>query len=375
VTIIVTVNTGSTSVKLAAFDSRGGGPLRQLVRERCEPDDAEAVRILRGFLARTPTGDVRAVAHRVVHGGERFKTTVRVTAAAESELRDLSALAPLHNPRALEWIAAARVACGEEVEQVAVFDTAFFASLPRVAAEYAVPRSLGVDAGVRRYGFHGLAHESMWRAWRALRPDLEHGGRIITLQLGGGASAAAIHRGQPVDTSMGFSPLEGLVMGTRSGDVDPAVVPFLAGRFGETADRIVEQLNTASGLLGVSGVSDDVSSLLRDPSAAARFALELYAYRARKYVGAYLAVLGGCDAVLFGGGVGEHVPQVRAAILEGMQWAGIELDPDANARAMGGDARISAAASRVAVHIVCIDEDHALARAAVEVLGQAAAMG
>ncbi|HKZ74789.1 MAG TPA: hypothetical protein VJ011_12035, partial [Steroidobacteraceae bacterium] len=329
----------------------------------------DAVELLRAFLARIPAGNLKAVAHRIVHGGTRFTRPTRLDAAPEQALRELSALAPLHNPRALEWLAAARTAVAGEVAHIGVFDTAFFATLPAVAATYAVPAAIGSALGVRRYGFHGLAHESMWLRWQALRPDLARGGRLITLQLGGGCSAAAIHGGQPIDTSMGFSPLEGLVMATRSGDVDPAIVAFLSRQLGESAERIVERLNTEAGLLGVSGRSSDVTTLLRDPSPEARFAVELYCYRARKYIGAYLAALGGCDGIAVGGGVGEHVPEVRTGMLRGMAWAGIELDEDANARAVGGDARISAAGSAVHVHVVPVDEDRGLARAAAACLG------
>jgi acetate kinase len=367
--IIATVNTGSTSVKLAVYETRPPqAGLHELVRERCDPESRQAELTLRRIAARLPAGALRAVSHRIVHGGARFTAPVLVEARVQADLRELDELAPLHNPLALEWIDVARHVCGADVAQIAVFDTAFFRSLPRVAAEYALPAKLGTDAGVQRYGFHGLAHESMWCAWCALRPDLERGGRLITLQLGGGASAAAIDRGRPVDTSMGFSPLEGLVMGTRSGDVDPAVVPFLARRLEQSADRIVELFNTQCGLLGVSEISDDVSRLLREASEPARFAMQLYAYRARKYVGAYLAVLGGCDGIIFGGGVGEHVPQVREAILAGMQWAGIEIDAGANDRALGGNACISADGSPVQVHVVPVDESQSLARAALGVI-------
>lgn len=362
--IVLTVNSGSTSVRLAAFDAGTDAALHELVRERYEAGGVAKRDVLARFVGRLPRRDVSVVAHRIVHGGTRFTRPTPIDATVEAHLRELSELAPLHNPPALEWLAAARDALGDGVPQVAVFDTAFFSALPRVAAEYAVPRAIGVDAGVRRYGFHGLAHESMWRRWRDLRPRLPEGGRLITLQLGGGCSVAAIERGKPIETSMGFSPLEGLVMATRSGDVDAAIVPFLSQRLGESASRVVERLNTESGLLGVSRRSSSVRELLDDASPEARFAVELYCHRARQYVGACLAVLGGCDGIVFGGGVGEHTPEVRAMILSGMTWAGIEIDARANAAATGGDACISSSASGTAVHVVRIDEDSALARAA-----------
>ena len=175
-------------------------------------------------------------------------------------------------------------------------------------------------------------------------------------------------RGRALDTTMGFSPLEGLVMATRSGDVDAAIVPFLAQRRGVTADRIVEILNRESGLLGVSGRSSDLRVLLADPSPEAQLAVDLYCYRARKYIGAFLAVLGGCDGIVFGGGVGEHMPQIRERILASLGWAGIELDLAANAAALGQDARISSGASRTHVHVIPVDEEHVLAAAALECL-------
>lgn len=190
----------------------------------------------------------------------------------------------------------------------------------------------------------------------------------MTLQLGGGCSAAAIARGRPLDTSMGFSPLEGLMMATRAGDIDAAVVPYLAARLGCSAAQVVQRLNEESGVLGVSGVSPDIGALVDDASESAQHALEMYCYRVRKCIGAYFAALGGCDGILFGGGVGEHVPQVRARILEGLQWLRVRLDVGANAGAVGGEARISAGHSPVAVHVLPGDEELSLTRAALSLL-------
>jgi len=365
--VLLTVNSGSTSTKLAAF-AVAGDVLSPIARESYPGGADRPGATLADFARRFDSLDVAAVAHRVVHGGTRFTQPTLVDAEVESALAAISALAPLHNPPALEWIAAARQRFAPAVAQIAAFDTAFFARLPRVASEYALPASFGTSQGVRRYGFHGLAHEAMWRRWCELRPDLDAGGRIVTLQLGGGCSMAAIDRGRPVDTSMGFSPLEGLVMATRAGDVDPAVVPYLSQRLGWPADAVVQRLNRESGLLGVSGRTSDLSALVIDPSAQAQFAVELYCYRARKYLGAYLAVLGGCDGIVFGGGAGEHVPEVRERILHGMQWAGIALDSRANGAARDGEARISAADSRVIVQVAPGDEERSLARAALSCL-------
>ncbi len=373
---LVTVNSGSTSIKLAAFEAGAGtaradAQLRRLAAVHHEGTHLDPAVELRAFLAQLP-GPPAALVHRVVHGAERFTHPVRIDDAVRAGIGDLAALAPLHNPLALRWIDAARELCDRSVAQVAAFDTAYFASLPRVAAEYALPPALGWDVGVRRYGFHGLAHQAMWQRWCEVHPALENGGRLISLQLGGGCSITARDRTGPRDTSMGFSPLEGLVMATRSGDVDAAVVPYLTGRLGIAPQRLIESFNRESGLLGMGGRSNP-SELLAEDSARGRLAVDLYCYRIRKYIGAYLAVLGGCDGIVFGGGVGEHVPQIRAHALAGLNWAGIEVDPAANAAARGGDARISPAGSRVAVWAVTVAEEPIMVREALDVLGNAGA--
>jgi acetate kinase len=369
--IVLTVNTGSTSIKLAAFqtDAEGGaaGPpprrLQALHLTGAPPDPAGT---LRSFLERLTESPAAAV-HRVVHGGTRFSAPVLIDESAQEGIEALSELAPLHNPLALRWIAGAREACGPGVPQVAAFDTSFFCALPRVAAEYALSPQMGVELGIRRYGFHGLAHEAMWRRWLELEPALADGGRLITLQLGGGCSMAALEKGRPLDTSMGFSPLEGLVMATRSGDVDAAIVPYLERRLGISGEQVLRMLNEGAGLAGVAGNPSDPQSLLDEGSERGRLAVELYCYRARKYLGAYLAVLGGCDGIIFGGGVGEHVPEVRARILSGLEWAGIELDPAANSAARGSESRISAAGSRVRVRVIPVYEEVLMVRAALTV--------
>jgi acetate kinase len=364
---VMTVNSGSTSVKLAAF-SASGGAVTQISHAHLDGEKLVPQDVLRGFLAKLPKPP-DAMAHRVVHGGRHFPAPVRIDPEVIKTIQALSELAPLHNPKALEWIEAARQIAGPGVEQIAAFDTSFFASLPRVAGEYALAPKHGVDQDVRRYGFHGLAHQALWQRWTELRSDLPQGGRLITLQLGGGASIAAIDHGRPLDTSMGFSPLEGLVMGTRSGDLDPAVVPHLAQRLGKTADEIVYLLNHEAGVSGLSGGHTNLEDLAADPDPQSQFAVDLYCYRARKYVGAYLTVLGGCDGIVFGGGVGEHVPAVRQRILTGLEWAGIELDAAANAAARGQEARIDSAKRPVRVQVVPVEEEGVLVRAAVEILG------
>ena len=367
--LVLTVNSGSSSVKLAAYrddqSASATAPVRTAVEHLTGKPDPRAT--LRAFLRKLEPSGPTAVAHRIVHGGTRFVEPVAIDAGVEAALHELSELAPLHNPLALAWIAAARETCAAHVAQIGVFDTAFFARLPRHAAEYALPSSAGTALGVRRYGFHGIAHEALWRRWCELNPAIAQGGRIITLQLGGGCSVAAIDRGRPVDTTMGFSPLEGLVMATRSGDVDPAAVAYLAHKLGASPERVIEIMNRESGLLGVSGVSSDVRELLAHPSEAAQFALELYCYRARKAIGAFLAALGGCEGIVFGGGVGEHLPQIRERIIAPLAWAGIELDPEANAAARGAEACISGKQSTIKVQVVPVDEERALATAALTV--------
>jgi acetate kinase len=366
--IVVTVNSGSTSVKLAAFEVRGRGDVIQVEHEHQSSDgqsghELNPDEVLQRFISKLhATPDV--IAHRVVHGGTRFKSPVIIDSSVLAAIEQLSELAPLHNPKAVEWIKSGQKVGGLGVAQVAAFDTSFFSELPRVASEYALARQFGVDEGVRRYGFHGLAHEALWKRWSLLHPDLRQGGRVITLQLGGGASAAAIDRGRPLDTTMGFSPLEGLVMATRSGDLDPAVVPYLQRRLAKTSDEIIELFNRESGVAGLAGGATDLGKLAAAPDAQSQFAVDLYCYRARKYVGAFLTVLGGCDGIVFGGGVGEHVPAVRQRILAGMGWAGIEIDPSANESARGQEARIDTTHGAVRIHVIPVEEEGILVEAA-----------
>lgn len=364
---VVTVNSGSTSVKLAAFTANEAS-VTQISHEHLSGEKLTAADVLRNFLARLPRAP-DAIAHRVVHGGRHFPAPVRIDANVLRTIGELSELAPLHNPKALEWIEAARTVAGPGVAQVAAFDTSFFTSLPRVAGEYALAPKYGVQQDVRRYGFHGLAHQALWQRWLQLRPELSRGGRLITLQLGGGASITAIDRGRPLDTSMGFSPLEGLVMATRSGDIDPALVPHLQSRLGKSSEEVISLLNRESGVGGLSGGETNLGTLAADPDPQSQFTVDLYCYRARKYIGAYLTVLGGCDGIVFGGGVGEHVPAVRQRILTGLSWAGIELDVAANDAARGQEARIDSSRLPVRVQVIPVEEEGVLVRAAVEILG------
>lgn len=359
---LLTVNTGSSSVRLALYASDGG--VLRLLADRRYAGESQAEHTLQEFIG---SEWVDGVAHRVVHGGTRLATPCVIDADVEAEIERLAVLAPLHNPRALAWVRASRALLGKEAMQVAVFDTGFHAALPEVARSYALPQQLVQRLGLRRYGFHGIAHQAMWRRWWHLRPEIAAGGRVISLQLGAGCSVTAIADGVPQDTSMGFSPLEGLVMATRSGDLDPGLLLHLLRAGKMSIDELDHLLNHESGLRGMAGESD-MRHLLASSEPAAQLAIELYCYRARKYIGAYLAVLGGADAVLFGGGVGEHAPEIRERILAGMEWAGIVLDRERNHAAVGTEACISRDGSPMAVWAIAVDEAQLIAEEAANLL-------
>lgn len=364
---ILSVNAGSSSLRLAAFTLEGEA-LNCLIQQHFSlpaGDDARGSECIRRFVAQHAFRPV-LIAHRVVHGGEAIIQPVCLNGDVERSLESLQALAPLHLPRELALMRTCRDVCGEDIVQVVVPDTAFYADLPAVARRYALPRALCEAYGLRRYGFHGIAHQSMLRQWKEVAQGrTPQGGRVISLQLGSGCSITASQDGKPRDTSMGFTPLEGLVMATRAGDVDPGVLLYLQEHQGISAVKLRELLNRDSGLRGVSGLSDDMQTLLNNPAPAAQEAIDLYCYRARKYLGAYLAVLGGTDAIIFGGGVGEHSHEVRARILVGLEWAGIRLDASANRQATGARACISSADSTAAIWVMPVDEAAELARSAM----------
>jgi acetate kinase len=362
---LLTVNAGSSSLRLSAYAASGARARALCSRHFSGSSAGDGA--LEAFLKEEALSDIEAVAHRVVHGGPRLAAPCRIDAAVEAEIRRLAPLAPLHNPAALKWIERCRLVLGAATPQVAVFDTGFYAGLPAVAATYALPQEIARRHDVRRYGFHGLAHEAMWRRWRSLRPR-PGAAAAISLQLGAGCSITAVRDGAAVDTSMGYSPLEGLVMATRAGDVDPGLLLYLQRAERLSPDEMERVLNERSGLLGLSGTTGDMRRLGADPSRAARLAVDVYCYRARKYVGAYLAALGGADAILFGGGVGEHAPAVRRGILAGLQRLGIELDEEANRAAAGREGRISAPGSAIEAWVVPVDEAALLAEKAVMLL-------
>jgi acetate kinase len=311
-----------------------------------------------------------------VHGGERLQQAVRIDPEVMAEIDRASELAPLHNPACLAGIRAARALLGPDVPMVATFDTAFHRTLPTAAATYAIPQDLAQRHSIRRYGFHGLAHASLAAAYARYTRQRLTEVRLITLQLGSGCSATAIRHGCSVDTSMGFTPLEGLVMSTRSGDLDPSVVGFLARHERLTVEEVERLLCENSGLHGLSGVSHDMRQLLtmaaQGSNLRAALAIEVFCYRVRKYIGAYLAVLGGAEALIFGGGIGEQAPEIRARICAGMEWCGLRLDPARNTAVVGLDpgsaALISHQDTTLPVYVAAADEETAIARETVQCL-------
>ena len=327
---ILSLNPGSSSIKRGSFEFPAGKRID-------EPPSPEAVGV------------------RVVHGGSRFVLPVRVDADVIAGLRQLSDLAPLHNPRAVEIIEE-RQRTSPGVPIVAVFDTAFHQTLPTVAAQYAVPPELGV----RRYGFHGLSYSYLATKVRARRH--------VACHLGNGASVCAILDGQSVDTSMGFTPMEGLMMGTRAGDLDPGIIFYLLRR-GLPAEELDDLFNEKSGLAGVSGRGGDMREVERHAAAGderAQLAIEMFAYRVAKYVGAYAVVLGGLDVLTFTAGIGEHSSKIRARVCDRLSLLGVILDDAANTAPSNGDRRISK--GPVEVWVIAANEELEIARMTFEAL-------
>lgn len=319
--------------------------------------------------------DIHAVGHRVVHGGETFSESAVITDEVLKGIEDCIDLAPLHNPNNIKCILAARKLFGPKLPQVAVFDTAFHHSLPEQAYLYAVPYHLYRRHHIRRYGFHGTSHRYVAYRYRAMNNLTREQTHVITLHLGNGCSAAAIRKGYPVDTSMGMTPLEGLVMGTRSGDVDPAIVNLIATKEGLSTHEVESLLNTQSGLLGISGLTNDMRVLQQElqehEDRRVRLAIDLFCYRVKKYIGAYLACMGGADGVVFTGGIGENSPDVRARICEGLEWFGLKLDKTRNEQALGKEERITTDDSKLHAFVIPTDEELLIARDTVRcILGE-----
>jgi len=380
---ILVLNLGSSSFKYRVFDAAetllAGGIVERIgelhsrhhhigsggefEREVTAPTHREAFAHMRAALAADGLDAFSAIGHRVVHGGARFSAPVRVDAEVRAAIRELCELAPLHNPANLLGIELASEAW-PHLDHVAVFDTAFHHTLPEHAYRYAVPEAWYREHHIRRYGFHGISHEYVaQRAARYLGKPLNEL-NLITLHLGNGASAAAICSGRSVDTSMGFTPLEGLVMGTRSGDLDPAIplhVEHVTGMGWQAMDDV---LNHECGLKGLTGVNDmrEILQRVEAGDAAAKLALGVYCYRIRKYIGAYCAVLGRVDALVFTAGVGENAPQVRSLACAGLERMGIALDEPKNAEAVDELAEIHRPGQPVSVLVVRTNEELQIAR-------------
>ncbi len=379
---ILTLNAGSSSIKFALFEANehlarmasgeveniGAAPHLRiyagagLALERSWPQGAALSHeeLLGAVLhwVEDHLGPARLIAagHRIVHGGEAFIDPVRLDRATLEDLARLNQLAPLHEPHNLAAVRAV-MALRPNLAQIGCFDTAFHRTMPDLATRFALPRHFH-DEGVRRYGFHGISYEYIAGQMRALAPQLA-AGRVIVAHLGNGASMCAMANGKSVDTTMGFTVLDGLVMGTRCGTIDPGLVLYLMQARGMAAEVIADLLYKKSGLYGVSGVSADMRVLLASPAPEAAEAVALFAFTAARQIGALTASLGGLDGLVFTAGIGEHAPEVRAAICDRLGWLGVELSPAANA---AGDMFINTASSRVDVCVIPTDEEAMIAR-------------
>lgn len=373
---VLILNPGSSSLRYALIsadppaDSSMGDQVRgkELLAGVMEPvsDHADAASQLFARMHWT-AADFDLMALRVVQGGDRYTEPVRIGDQVLSSLEELEDLAPLHNAGSVAVFRAFQAALGGGVPAVAIFDSSFHRTIPAVAFTYAIPHELAVKHKIRRYGFHGISHNYLMLRYAEITGTPVAQTNIITLHLGGGCSATAIQNGESIDTSMGFTPLEGLVMGTRSGDIDPAVVGFLARKENVSAGEVERWLNKESGMLGISGISQDMRVLKERARTdeRARLALGVFCYRAKKYVGAYLAVMRGTAAVVFSGGVGEHDPEIRQSICQGLENLGLELDPARNMDPPTPDGRITRAGSRLHAHVIPTDEGLMMAHLAL----------
>ena len=378
--VLGVINAGSSSLKFAVYDEEalvlsgqvdgiGVHPGIRVTGARGEALDAPDIAraspatpadvlpcLLPWLRERLGGRPLAALGHRVVHGGASHARPERVTADLLRELTDLASLAPLHQPHNLAPIRAV-LEHAPDLPQVACFDTAFHRTVPEVAQAFAIPHALAAK-GVRRYGFHGLSYEYIASALPSAAPDIA-GGRVVVAHLGSGASLCALHEGRSVATTMGFSALDGLPMGTRCGELDPGVVLFLLEHEAMSPSQVRDLLYRGSGMLGLSGVSPDFRDLLASPDPRARFALEVFVYRVARGIGSLAAAMGGLDGIVFTAGVGENAAPVRAAVCEACAWLGVELDPAANA---SRGPRISRRGARAAAYVVPTDENLMIAR-------------
>lgn len=365
---VLVLNSGSSSVKYRLVQPDTGESLVDGVVERVVDYRAALQQVFDAVSSvGVSTDDVMAVGHRVVHGGRQFYRPTLIDDALVSKLDELAPLAPLHNPPAVLGITEAR-ALLPNVPHVAVFDTAFFHNLPAAAAEYAIDRDVAAQWHIRRYGFHGTSHQYVSeQAAQFLGLPLESVNQIV-LHLGNGASASAIAGGRPIDTSMGMTPMEGLVMGTRSGNIDPGIIMYLSRTAGMSIEDIDVLLNRRSGVSGLGGATDfrELHKRMNEGDAAAQLAYDVYIHRLRKYIGGYLALLGGADVITFTAGVGENDAAVRRDALAGLLALGIELDEERNLSPNRGPRRISTDTSPVSVLVIPTNEELAIARACVD---------
>lgn len=396
-TTLLVLNSGSSSIKYELFDMRGTrsiatGSIERIGEARGRqtysirsPDGACVEHLAEEVVANHRAGldhiyatlsvtkvledidKLDGIGHRVVHGGESFYEPTLLTKSVIDDIRQQTALAPLHNPANLLGIEVA-MEVFPDVPQVAIFDTAFHQTLLPHAYLYAIPYEYYTNLGIRRYGFHGTSHSFVAKAAADYLGRPLDTLRLITIHLGNGASAAAIEYGKCVDTSMGLTPLEGLMMGTRSGDIDPAILPFLADNKGMTFAQLTEMLNKQSGLKGVCDANDmrEILSRVDQGDERARIAVEMYAHRVKKYLGAYLAVLGGADAVVFTAGIGENSSRIRELVCDNLQGLGIEVDKNKNSSAEQGAREIHSSHSQVRVLVVPTDEELEIARQTLE---------
>lgn len=384
---ILVLNCGSSSIKYALYDmdtktvmTSGGaervgldgafvkvklanGEKRKVMHDI--PEHTEGVKFIFSLLVDPEIGvikdlkEIDAVGHRTVHGGEKFNKSVRLTEEVLKVYEECNDLAPLHNPANLKGIRAVQELM-PEMPQVGVFDTAFHQTMPKEAFMYALPYELYEKYGVRRYGFHGTSHRYVSQRvceFLGVKPE---GKKIITCHIGNGASIAAVKDGKCVDTSMGLTPLEGLIMGTRSGDVDGGALTFIEKKLGLDADGLSDLLNKKSGMLGITGVSSDMREIekaFEEGNERAKLAFDMYFYRIRKYIGAYAAAMDGCDIIVFTAGVSENQPSLREEVCKKLTYLGVEIDVEKNKNLRGKEALISTPESKVAVCVIPTDEE------------------
>ena len=395
---ILVLNCGSSSIKYQLFDieskeviAKGGiekigleGSFIKFTLPNGEketittaiPEHTTGVRLIIDLLTSDKYGvvksieDIDAVGHRMVHGGEKFSASTLLTPEVLDTFEACNDLAPLHNPANLKGVNAVKEVA-PDMPQVGVFDTAFHQTMPDYAYMYAVPYELYEKYGVRRYGFHGTSHRYITKRALEMLGIPAEGSKIITCHIGNGGSCAAVKDGKSIDTSMGLTPLAGLMMGTRSGDIDPGAIPFIMDKMGLDAQGLSDLLNKKSGVVGISGVSSDMREVKAAAEAGnkrAELANTMYFYRIKKYIGEYAAAMGGVDVIIFAGGVGENQADCREAVLEGLEFMGVELDKEVNARTRGEEAVLSTPTSKVKVLLIPTDEELMIASDTYEIV-------